>query len=119
MALGGCRFMTQKPEANGSDGGKRSNGHVSHDSHAAHHRPVIQPRGDYMTLLSYQKAEVVYDITFRFAHKYLGRGNRTVDQMIQSARLGKQNPHHSAIDAALVFLCYPVATLTRDLANQI
>ena len=38
-----------------------------------------------------QKAEAVYDITFRFAHKVLGRGDRTVDQMIQSARSGKQN----------------------------
>ncbi len=54
-------------------------------------RPIIPPRGDYQTLLCYQKAEVVYDITFRFAHKYLARGDRTVDQMIQSARSGKQN----------------------------
>ena len=52
---------------------------------------LLPPRGDYLTLLSYQKAEVVYDITFRFAHKYLSRGDRTVDQMIQSARSGKQN----------------------------
>jgi four helix bundle suffix protein len=52
---------------------------------------ILPPRGDYQTLLSFQKAEVVYDITFRFAHKYLGRGDRTVDQMIQSARSGKQN----------------------------
>jgi four helix bundle suffix protein len=34
---------------------------------------------------------VVYDITFRFANKYLSKGDRTVDQMIQSARSGKQN----------------------------
>jgi four helix bundle suffix protein len=52
---------------------------------------VLPPRGDYQTLLSYQKAEVVYDITFRFAHKYLSRGDRTIDQMVQSARSGKQN----------------------------
>ena len=52
---------------------------------------VLPPRGDYQTLLSFQKAEVVYDITFRFAHKYLSRGDRTVDQMIQSARSGNQN----------------------------
>ena len=52
---------------------------------------VLPPRGDYQTLLSFQKAEVVYDITFRFAHKYLSRGDRTVDQMTQSARSGKQN----------------------------
>jgi four helix bundle suffix protein len=41
--------------------------------------------------LSFQKAEVVYDITFRFAHKHLSKGDRTIDQMIQSARSGKQN----------------------------
>lgn len=52
---------------------------------------VLPPRGDYQTLLSFRKAEVVYDITFRFAHKYLSRADRTVDQMIQSARSGKQN----------------------------
>jgi hypothetical protein len=54
-------------------------------------RPILPPRGDYQTLLSFQKAEVVYDITFRFAHKYLSRGDRTIDQMIQSARSGKKN----------------------------
>ena len=63
--------------------------HFSHDSHASH--PIIPPRGDYQTLHSFQKAEVVYDLTFRFAHKYLSRGDRTVDQMIQSARSGKKN----------------------------
>ena len=52
---------------------------------------ILRPRGDYQTLLSYQKAEVVYDLTYRFAHKDLSKGDRTVDQMIQSARSGKQN----------------------------
>jgi four helix bundle suffix protein len=52
---------------------------------------LLPPRGDYQTLLSFQKAEIVYDITFRFAHKHLARGDRTIDQMIQSARSGKQN----------------------------
>ena len=69
--------------------------HKSHSSHSSHQspsqRPIIPPRGDYQTLLSFQKAEAIYDITFRFAHKYIGRGDRTVDQMIQSARSGKQN----------------------------
>lgn len=51
----------------------------------------IPPHGDYKTLLSYRKAEVVYDITFRFCHKFLTRGDRTIDQMIQAARSGKQN----------------------------
>lgn len=67
---------------------------INQRPHRPTHRPtprLLPPRGDYQTLLSFQKAEVIYDITFRFAHKYLGRGDRTVDQMIQSARSGKQN----------------------------
>ncbi len=62
---------------------------ISHSCHSSH--PIIPPRGDYQTLLSFQKSEIAYDITFRFAHKYLSRGDRTVDQMIQSARSGKKN----------------------------
>jgi four helix bundle suffix protein len=73
-----------------NDGKKASNGsHVSPPSHSS--RPIIPPRGDYQTLHSFHKAEVVYDITFRFAHKYLSKGDRTVDQMIQAARSGKKN----------------------------
>jgi four helix bundle suffix protein len=34
---------------------------------------------------------LVYDLTFRFADKYLAKGDRTIDQMIQSARSGKKN----------------------------
>lgn len=85
----------KKEDKNGNDG-KHGNDDHSHKSHSSHSsssesRPIIPPRGDYQTLLSYQKAEVVYDLTFRFAHKYLSRGDRTVDQMIQSARSCKQN----------------------------
>ena len=51
----------------------------------------IPPHGNYRELLSYQKGEVIYDLTFHFCHKYLKVGDRTVDQMIQAARSGKQN----------------------------
>ena len=51
----------------------------------------IPPHGNYRELLSYQKAEVVYDLTFRFCEKFLRRGDRTIDQMVQAARSGKQN----------------------------
>jgi len=68
------------------------NSHTSHESHISHQSDrLLKPRGDYQTLLSFQKAEIVYDLTFRFAHKFLARGDRTVDQMIQSARSGKKN----------------------------
>ena len=51
----------------------------------------IPPHGNYRELLSYQKAEVVYDLTFRFCQRFLSRGDRTIDQMVQAARSGKQN----------------------------
>jgi four helix bundle suffix protein len=87
-----------KTDGSHGNDGKHGNdaSHYSHNSHSSHPpKPeperVLPPRGDYRTLLSYQKSEVIYDITFRFAHKYLSRGDRTIDQMIQSARSGKQN----------------------------
>lgn len=47
--------------------------------------------GSYRHLLSYRKAEVIYDFTFRFCEKCLSKGDRTRDQMTQAARSGKQN----------------------------
>jgi four helix bundle suffix protein len=52
---------------------------------------LLAPRGDFKRLLTYQKAEILYDLTFYFAHAHLTRGDRTVDQMVQAARSGKQN----------------------------
>ncbi len=90
--------LFMKSESHGNNGRKGNDeSSVAHDSHSSQkkhqpvQRPIIPPRGDYQTLLSYQKAEVIYDITFRFTQKFLSKGDRTVDQMIQSARSGKQN----------------------------
>ena len=47
--------------------------------------------GNYQALKAFQKAEVVYDLTVRFTRKYLARGDRTIDQMVQAARSGKKN----------------------------
>jgi four helix bundle suffix protein len=80
-------------ESHGKDakaGGERNGASEASASDSASER-LLPPRGDYQTLLSFQKAEVVYDITFRFAHKHLARSDRTIDQMIQSARSGKKN----------------------------
>lgn len=33
----------------------------------------------------------MYDVTFYFAHHFLEKGDRTIDQMVQAARSGKQN----------------------------
>lgn len=51
----------------------------------------IESKGDYRNLIVYKKAECIYDISYYFAHKYLSKGDRTIDQMIQAARSGKQN----------------------------
>lgn len=52
---------------------------------------ILSHRGNYKDLITFQKATVIYDLTYFFATKFLSRGDRTVDQMIQAARSGKQN----------------------------
>jgi four helix bundle suffix protein len=74
----------------GKEGRYGSPGRVDGSSADPEERVII-PRGDYHSLHSFHKAEVVYDITFRFAHRFLVKGDRTVDQMIQAARSGKKN----------------------------
>ena len=45
-------------------------------------RNLTSPNGDVRTLLTYRKAVIIYDLTFYFAHAFLSKGDRTVDQMI-------------------------------------
>ena len=52
---------------------------------------LIPNMGNYKNLLSYQKSDVIYQITYFFCGKFLKKGDRTVDQMVQAARSGKQN----------------------------
>jgi len=79
-----------KDGKNGSN--EKASSHASHSSHPSNDpERLLPPRGDYQTLHSFHKAEVVYDLTFRFCHKFLAKGDRTVDQMIQAARSGKKN----------------------------
>jgi hypothetical protein len=51
----------------------------------------IPLHGGYRKLYSYQKSVIVYDGTVRFCQRFLKRGDRTIDQMVQAARSGKQN----------------------------
>jgi hypothetical protein len=51
----------------------------------------LPPHGAYENLLSYRKAEIVYDLTCGSCCRFLKRKNRTIDQMVQAARSGKQN----------------------------
>jgi four helix bundle suffix protein len=52
---------------------------------------LLSCSGHYKKLYTYQKAEAIFDITYYFCRQYLKRGDRTVDQMVQAARSGKQN----------------------------
>jgi four helix bundle suffix protein len=51
----------------------------------------IPAHGGHRKLLSYQRAEIVYDATVRFCARFMDRRDRPVDQMVQAARSGKQN----------------------------
>jgi len=51
----------------------------------------IPPHGHYEELLSYQKSVVIYDLTFHFCERFFDKFDRTVGQMVQAARSGKQN----------------------------
>ena len=54
-------------------------------------KKLTGPIGDVRTLVPLRKALIIYDLTFYFAHTFLSKGDRTVNQMIQAARSCKQN----------------------------
>lgn len=51
----------------------------------------IPQHGGYQKLITYQRAEIIYDATIYFTRHFLSKFDRTIDQMIQAARSGKQN----------------------------
>ena len=51
----------------------------------------IPPHGGYRNLLSYKKAEIIYDGTTYFTKRFYHFSDRTIGQMVQAARSGKQN----------------------------
>ena len=52
---------------------------------------IILPHGNYQELESYQNSIIIFDATQDFCARFLKKGDRTIDQMIQAARSGKQN----------------------------
>ena len=51
----------------------------------------IRPSGGYRDTVSFQAATIIYDTTYWFCEKFLDSRSRTVDQMVQAARSGRQN----------------------------
>lgn len=53
---------------------------------------VLRKPADWRNLRFYQKMDALFQLTFIFCQRFLPKyGDRTVDQMIQAARSGKQN----------------------------
>jgi four helix bundle suffix protein len=58
---------------------------------ASSDEPLLPPHGGYRKLKSFQVAQLAFDVTVRFANRYIDRRSRTHDQMVQAARSGVQN----------------------------
>lgn len=55
-------------------------------------RAILLPQTNWKDLYFYRKADVIYQLTVAFCQRFLPKfGDRTVDQMVQAARSGKQN----------------------------
>jgi restriction system protein len=51
----------------------------------------LRPAGGYRRTASFQAATVIYDATYRFCERFVDARSRTVDQMVQAARSGRQS----------------------------
>jgi four helix bundle suffix protein len=60
----------------------------------------IPPHGGYRKLITYQKAEIIYDGTVYFTKRFFKKYDRTIDQMVQAARSGKQNIAEASVASA-------------------
>ncbi|MEK6699429.1 MAG: four helix bundle suffix domain-containing protein [Nitrospirota bacterium] len=54
-------------------------------------RKRLRPSGGYRKLRSFQTTTVIYDATVSFCDRFMDKRSRTVDQMVQAARSGRQN----------------------------
>ena len=54
--------------------------------------PILRKQTNWKNLYFYRKGDVLYQLTVTFCRQFLPKfGDRTVDQMVQAARSGKQN----------------------------
>jgi four helix bundle protein len=60
----------------------------------------IPLHGGYRKLISYQKSEIIYDGTIYFTKRFFTKYDRTIDQMVQAARSGKQNIAEASMASA-------------------
>ena len=60
----------------------------------------IPTHGGYRKLITFQKAQIIYDGTVYFTKRFFNKYDRTVDQMVQAARSGKQNIAEASVASA-------------------
>lgn len=61
---------------------------------------ILSTPGDYNNLIAYKKAMCVFDGTIFFVRRFYRPGDRTIGQMEQAARSGKQNIVEGNVDGA-------------------
>jgi four helix bundle suffix protein len=61
------------------------------DRSAGSDRSRLRPSGGYRDLRSFQVTTLIYDATVDFCARFVDKHSRTVDQMVQAARSGRQN----------------------------
>jgi|SRR5690242_13289243 len=77
--------LRRKEGAGSSDGSDKSDG----SGRLLPRR--LRASGGYRTLRSFQVTTVIYDATVSFCARFMDKRSRTVDQMVQAARSGRQN----------------------------
>lgn len=60
----------------------------------------ITHHGGYRNLITYQKSEIIYDGTIYFTKRFFWKYDRTIGQMVQAARSGKQNIAEASMASA-------------------
>lgn len=67
---------------------------------AEENKGFIPAHGGYRKLITYQKSEIIYDGTIYFTNRFFKKYDRTIDQMVQAARSGKQNIAEASMASA-------------------
>lgn len=84
------RENKERPKAN--TGGPRADRSDQSERTENMARPMhLRPSGGYRRLRSFQTTTVIYDATVSFCQRFVDKRSRTVDQMVQAARSGRQN----------------------------
>jgi len=60
----------------------------------------IPIHGGYRNLITFQKSQIIYDGTIYFTKRFFRKYDRTIDQMVQAARSGKQNIAEASMASA-------------------